>query len=92
MNEQELMVQFEVAFSTEFAGTALAYEAFTLDEDGEYQRLAVQVAYQMWKRAKMETRTVKIYGSYEDADYSEVIAVSRVIEQCEKINVKVEFV
>lgn len=88
MTEQELMAQFEREYCEEFRVFPFEYATiFDKDECGLYTYSPAYHAYKIWKRTKLEVRTVEIpleylYGADDDA----------INVHLEDINVKVEFV
>lgn len=61
---------------------------FRVDDVGNYAELKVFVSYQLWKRAKLEVRTVQVDWKYMSAPERERIKS----ELLKKANIKVEFV
>lgn len=90
MTEAELMAQFEREYTAEICGKVAPKGLFDFDQDLNcYASYAIHIAYQMWKRAKTEMRTVTIKASNADS-YTE--EERDLMDALEKINVEVEFV
>lgn len=94
MAEQEFRAQFEREYCEQFPiATRHQHDLFMLDACGDYAYAVVGVGYAMWKRAKLEVRTVelKVWPNVfmQDQRYAFADDIKNALE---KANVKVEFV
>lgn len=88
MTESELMAQFRREYCNEFPQESKRIGTFNWDS-GSYVDLKIEVAYQMWKRAKLETRTVTLNVN----ELLFMTSTEQVLKTAlEKINARVEFV